>query len=575
MVISTINKVTFNTVKTLKGNYALTVTMLYDAYNKYSDVLKPIFKQLKATYTPALKAWVLPLTVYYITQLQKTFNQLGFTVELTEAVKQFIRERQQVHNIDLENLPPSLRGYLESYADRLYSHQIKGIAVLVLAKKLILGDEMGLGKTVQTVLAIQYVFNTYRTPPKVLIVCPKSLIRVWQEHLETWLDPEQKQTIIENTTIINYEQFRKVYKTLQKDTSYRIVIADEAHRLKNRKALQSKAFLVFIKTVKPDYTWLLTGTPIVNRPDEIWHLLAILQPAVYTSYWNFVARHCEIYDRPWGKEIGGLINPVAYNTEVNEFLLRRTKADHLDLPPKVYHKHYITLSNKELKAYKQLEKEFITTFDLEDFEAELEVPTVLAQLTRLQQLALDYRLPLLNTNEVTNFEVTNFEVSSLQTGTKLASILEFIDNDIPPENNVIVFTTFASFIKLFVKAHKAGRPLYLITGETPAQERLAIVEKFNSSTGAILAATMQTAGEGLTLTSATDVIFANLPWSPAILKQAEDRVHRIGLSHSVNIHYFLAEGTIDEHIYEVLQSKTSLFEKAIAKQVLQKILKKF
>ena len=419
-------------------------------------------------------------------------------------------------------------------------------------KKVILADEMGLGKTAQAIKASE-------TPT--LVIASKGLKYWWLQEIERWYGsnsawvPQTNEEVI-NTggiplgipfTIVHWEVLR-LWPNLKK-IKWATIIADEAHKAKNRKAQRTKALWTICRNA--ERVLLLTGTPIVNQPADIWSLLKCLYPKEYTSYWRFFNEYVLASQNPWGGfDIIGVKNRDALLEEISDKVLRRTKKTVLpDLPPKVYTTIPIQLYPEQVKAYNEMRDYMLATID---DDTSVLAPTVLAQITRLRQITVGFGA-FKEPKEWPNASAAKLDV--------LTDYLE--DRD----SKTVVVTQFVW------AAHEAARRLNshkinseVLTGATPAEERVELIERFQKQDDPkVLCATIQTGGEGWTLTAADMIVFLDRPWSPQVVSQAEDRLHRIGQENSVQVVTLLAEGTIEERVEEALAHKQDVFNSVFGK----------
>jgi len=230
---------------------------------------------------------------------------------------------------------------------KLMPYQKIGVAFLVANQHALLSDEMGLGKTIQ---AIEGINDT--CAKSVLIVCPASLKLNWEKELKIWLKndlkiyivakrsaiiPKDAQIIIVNYDIIDHSN---IFYQLR-DRLYDVVVCDEAHYMKNIKAARTKAMLNSKGLIrKGKYKWLLTGTPVLNRPMELFAILRVLADkliAPYTSWTRYAYKFCGAYHDQWGFNTRGASNLDELNVRLKPFMLRRLKKDVLpELPDKIF-----------------------------------------------------------------------------------------------------------------------------------------------------------------------------------------------------------------------------------------------
>jgi len=441
---------------------------------------------------------------------------------------------------------------------RLYPFQEEAVAFAKQNRNVILAHEPGLGKTAIAICA------TERFP--ILVVCPNTLKLFWQQQFRIWQSEDfsvelfdgsvgasPNETLISRIYIIHYEALRKWWPVLAK-VSWGTIVVDEAHRIKNRKAQQTKA----IKKLNAPMKLLLTGTPIINRPDELWSLLNFLFPKDkrYTSYWRWFNEHVLAVPRPWGGfDILGVRDPKGFRKSLQGIIIRRTKADVLpDLPEKTYTTVPIDLGPEQRKAYDQMRLELMA--EISD-DVTIIAREALSKLIRLRQLAIGLGF----------FDPENM------TSAKIDTIVEMIQDW--NGKKVVVCSEFRWPVRRLVDALRGvGVTAESLTGETPQEDRAALVEKFQTQPSPqVLAMTSATGGIGITLTAADTMIFIDKPWAPAYLQQAEDRIHRIGQKSSVQIITLLARKTIEERTEKLLLQKEAFFNQVFTgKQFKQEFL---
>lgn len=361
--------------------------------------------------------------------------------------------------------------------------------------------------------------------------------------LERWLN--------DDTTyfgIINIEKLRKteiISKISEYIKSQKIggVIVDEVHKIKNPKTQQGKAVANNLRDAK--FKIGLTGTPITNNPLDLWNILNWLG-ATRDNYFAF--RNKYVILGGWeGKQVMGFKNLNNLNADLQQIMLRRTKNDVIDLPPKIYKNEYIELSAQEKKEYKEQQNHISMIIKkIEDENGDIkekEVPNILGLLIRLR-------------------EATSGVKSSVKS--KIERLVElYTEEYLPLKRKIIVFTNFTETVKDVVDALSQYNPLF-VTGNVPLEERQQKVNLFQSSSEHnIIVGTIGAMGTGLTLNKASAVIFIDKSYSYADNLQAEDRAHRIGTEHSVNVISLIAKNTIDENIESILANKKEYFDKTV------------
>lgn len=460
-------------------------------------------------------------------------------------------------------------------------HQIEAFNYGLKRHQLLLCDEQGLGKTKES---IDITVSKKAELNKVLVVCGVNSVRFnWAQEIS--IHSNEKSIILGNENdvladlerwlnddtyfgIINIEKLRKteiISKISEYIKSQKIggVIVDEVHKIKNPKTQQGKAVANNLRDAK--FKIGLTGTPITNNPLDLWNILNWLG-ATRDNYFAF--RNKYVILGGWeGKQVMGFKNLNNLNADLQQIMLRRTKNDVIDLPPKIYKNEYIELSAQEKKEYKEQKNHIsmiITKIEDENGDIkEKEVPNILGLLIRLR-------------------EATSGVKSSVKS--KIERLVElYTEEYLPLKRKIIVFTNFTETVKDVVDSLAEYNPLF-VTGNVPLEERQQKVNLFQSSSEHnIIVGTIGAMGTGLTLNKASAVIFIDKSYSYADNLQAEDRAHRIGTEHSVNVISLIAKNTIDENIESILANKKEYFDKTVnsnnsgnglSKKELKKILNK-
>jgi SNF2 family DNA or RNA helicase len=315
------------------------------------------------------------------------------------------------------------------------------------------------------------------------------------------------------------------------------VIADEVHRVKNRKAQQTRA----LKALSTRYKTGASGTPADNKPQDLWSVLNWLYPKVYGSYWRYIKTYC-IEEVTQGRgttfrKIVG-VNPLTVPQLLQQmapWYVRRLKSEVIDLPPKVYDTRYVDLLPSQRRAYNQMRKDMIAWIG-EHEDQPLVAPVVIAQLIRLQQFALGS--PQFNTNPNGKSALTIQEPSA-----KLNMLMEIIED--AEDEPIVVFSQSRSMVELVAATCvRKGIPAGLYTGMN-RNVRDQIKDDFQAGKLRVFAATIAAGGEAIELFRSSTCVFLDRHWSPAKNVQAEDRLHRLGQMGTVQIIDIVANNTVD------------------------------
>lgn len=446
-------------------------------------------------------------------------------------------------------------------AHGLFPHQVEGIAFLLGRRRALLADDMGLGKTRQSILAL------VEAEPEgpYLIVCPASIKRNWAREIEIVL-PEAT-TIIVNPAplpirdfnewvIINYELLGKNLDTLL-EFDWRGVVFDEAHYLKNYQSQRSKNAAKLVKQIEDNpVVHALTGTPMTNRPRDLFPILQLVDHPLGKSFLSFAKRYCEAYQGDFGWVADGASNLDELTVQLHGVMLRRTKDEVLDLPPKVRTWLDVELHPYAIQHYNGLVKEFLSKFDSPDAIYGLPESLEMSDETR------DDLEESIDTTDLGTRMGRIIQVRRAIAFIKCRHTIKFVENALEQGEKVIIFTAFLNTMERF-NQHFGDRAVY-VTGEVPPQKRQDRVDQFqNDENTRLFIANMHIAGVGLNLTAARQIVFNDLDWVPANHWQAEDRAYRIGQTGTVNVTYMIATGTIDSFVKTVLETKAALMEAVV------------
>lgn len=410
--------------------------------------------------------------------------------------------------------------------------------------RIILGHEMGLGKTAIALHVLQALLHPQEG--SVLVIGPKVTLGIWEAEIVRWLGKEAGVTIWVGTpaqrerlwsqrkqfVVTNYALVDQV---LMRQVRWGAIVLDEAHTIRNRK---TKTFQI-VRRLQSSYLLLLTGTPVVNNPANLWTLLNLLDPKRWSSYWRFVTTYCHVVHNGFGQQVLGPKNPQVLRTALAPYLIRRRKEEVLlELPPKIRQVVPVLMTPAQQKLYDLM---------AHDLEVELvggetiRAPSVLAKITRLRQISIS---PLL--------------LGQPEQGAAMKAVLEQLELEIEAGNAVLIYSPFVSALTLLrPQVEKLTDATFMVVGGLSASSVAAQVAGFQAESGRKALLATVTLGLGWSATAANVALFLGYDWTPAINLQAEDRLHRVGQTNSVRALYFASKGTIDQHILNVLSRKTT------------------
>jgi SNF2 family DNA or RNA helicase len=442
----------------------------------------------------------------------------------------------------------------------LFPFQKDDVEYLGTKQSVLIANEMGTGKTYEAIARDLLIRDG--SGGDTLVIGPLTILEnVWKKHFDDltdlWtvaIDPKRRQESWEayihcrkrfgaaGVFCVHWEALRLMPELAEWRWSH--IIADECHRAKNHKAQQTRA----LKKLKTQYKTAMSGTPVVNRPDELWSILNWLYPKHYGSYWRFVNSYCDFdekyaYGRRY-KEMKGPRNLSELHREMKPFFVRRLKKDVLpELPDKYHQELKVELDPPQRRIYNEMRKNMIAWIGQQEDEV-LPAPVVIAQLTRLQQFSCAYA-------ELSS----EGRVVLREPSSKLDAVMEVLDET---EDQVVVFSRFKQLVNLLAdRLQRKHIPYVSFTGDTPQMERAALVERFQKGQARVFIGTVGAGGIGITLHAASTVVFLDRDWSPALNLQAEDRLHRIGQYNAVQVIDIVARDTVDLGKLQMLDLKKS------------------
>lgn len=454
----------------------------------------------------------------------------------------------------------------------------------------LVGDDMGLGKTVEGIaLDLARRSKEGRMGAKTLVIAPLSVLDVWASHYAKMaprlkvevIDPKNRDAFLKakaHIYIIHWNALRFMPELNKHEWFH--VIADEAHRAKNRKAQQTQA----LKRIHARYRTALSGTPADDKPHDLWSILNWLYPKKFTSYWKFYNNYVDWDTHPKGgyRIVKGVKDVMKLHDEIRPFYMRRQKSEvWRELPDKTYSEIPVDLASRQRRAYDQMKKDMLAWVGEHEDEP-LAAPTVIARLMRLQQFAIGdcnivsgWKMRRLTEIDFRQIEKRNWQpqvnpdgrapfrnmtwvfktwVVMVEPSSKLDAVMQLIEDN--PNESFVIFSQFKQVANLLAeRCAKLDISCGLYTGDTDKETRDAIVASFQNGRTRVFAGTIRAGGEGITLTKASTVVFIDRDWSPSKNKQAEDRLHRMGQKNAVQVIDLVARSTVDRGRLQRIEQK--------------------
>lgn len=433
----------------------------------------------------------------------------------------------------------------------LFPHQRAGVAQMwdILSNSndrnrgVLLADDMGLGKTAQ---AISIINRLESRDPKILITAPAAVKINWKQELSQWLTKAYTYSIASgdylpagaNITIINYDILHKFSRQLSQG-AYDLIIADEAHYIKNNSAKRSKAFY----NLKANYRVLMTGTPIVNGHTDVFYMYRWLQPDICSSKTWFKERFCN--------DLVGLHDMLR-----GTVMIRRLKREVLSLPPK--NRQVITLPAEGCSDVIDSERD---AYNKNRAEIDRLTKAVIGAAKANNTVEYKKAIEALRYERRRVLEHISKERENVAKA-KLPLSLKHIENCVLQSGKVVVFAHHRSILKA-IKA-KFGDIAVCLWGGMSETDKDNSVSRFqNDPDIKLFVGSLTAAGVGITLTAASHVVFVELDWVPHTLSQAEDRCYRIGQDESVLVQHLVLDGSLDAPMSRKLINKQEIIDRGL------------
>jgi SNF2 family DNA or RNA helicase len=468
-----------------------------------------------------------------------------------------------------------------NYRTEPYAHQREALHRSYDKRNYAYFMEMGCGKSKVLIDNIVWLYEQGRIDTAV-IVAPKGVYRNWETaEIPTHFPTDVPHEIYVWNPSPNKSQAERLKSGIQERGVLRILLAnvegfatkklpafvgaftqgssfllavDESTTIKNPKAKRTKTLVVFGK--KAAYKRILTGSPVTKSPMDLYAQCGFMDKTLlgFDSYYSFQGRYAVTKTQRMGShsflQIVGYRNLEELSTKLDTFSYRVTKEEALDLPDKVYVTREVSVTDEQRQHYLTLKKQAIAMFDNGDL---VTAPAVITQLLRLQQVLCGH----IRTDDGELIEIPSKRITAL------------MDTIEEMTGNVIIWSRFRYDIrKIEAEIQKVHGPGSVVTyfGDTTDEQRQQAIQDFQFGDVRFFVANPQTAGFGLTLTAATNVIYYANDFDLATRMQSEDRCHRIGQSNRVTYVDLITPGSIDQRIVRALRDKIDLSAKALGEE---------
>lgn len=488
--------------------------------------------------------------VWFTKDWEKAYKCLQFADPET---RQELEDRKNGFKKSVESSDLTTTDFMPPVPDGLayFPYQRAGIEFALNRKGTLIGDEMGVGKSIQAVGIINCLNIT-----NILIVCPASLKLNWKRELEKWLTRPLTVGIVDGKNLPPTQIRIANYDILTKHDfgSPDLLICDECQYLKSgNKTKRGKAMAdLAIKSAKKVF---LSGTPIVNRPIELYPILKMLDPETWGSFMAYAKRYCNAMQTRYGWDFSGSSNLDELNTRIRgSVMIRRLKKDVLkDLPSKI--RQVIILPMNGMSEVLHAQNEALENFKILIDEANADL---LKAQSDQEYLEAAKRLKDVRDLMLSEISLLRRELAIA----KVPYVIDHVDMALSGGQKVILFAHHKEVIRQFMGHY--GSIAVQITGSDSMVNRQNSVDRFqNDPDIRLFVGSIQAAGTGLTLTASSHVVFAELDWVPGNVSQCEDRASRIGQTNTVLVQHLVVDDSIDSKMIKTIIAKQEIIDAAL------------
>ena len=487
--------------------------------------------------------------------LQQELTAAGGLADIAPEVWAFAREqaRRSEMRAQLDRLLAQVKAGalgVDVLKLPLYPYQMLGVLFLALTERALLADDMGLGKTIQAIAAAVFLKRQGKLS-RILVVCPASVKLQWAKEIQRF--SHETVTVIGGTkarrmkqydagstfTVLNYELLLRDFAAISA-LQPNLMILDEAQRIKNWRAQTTQ----LIKQLSSDYAYVLTGTPVENKLDELYSIVQFLDRRLLGPAWKFMAEH--VIRDEFGAIIGYRKLDVIKH-KIAPIFLRRRKAEVLpDLPERIDHYRRVPFTSEQARLYRAAESELraFLAIPREEWTPQI-VGRVLALITELREIC----------------DAAQLAAPYVNASAKLEELVQLVQElTVEDEHKLLIFSEWERMAHL-VETGIASLPVQAVHlhGGLSLKQRQRVIEEFSNNPRCRVFISTDAGGLGLNLQAADVVINVELPWNPARLEQRIGRAHRLGQRNAVNVINLMIEDSIEERVLEIIYEKRELF----------------
>lgn len=456
-------------------------------------------------------------------------------------------ERQQVRALEAGSL--ALDGLVKT---TLFPYQMRGALFAAGRGRVVLADDMGLGKTVQAIAAAE-LMRRRRGIERVLVIAPASVKYQWKTEIERFTDltaqvidglVPQRKKLYARPAFFNLINYELVLRDLERIHALGadLIILDEAQRIRNWTTATARS----VKQLKSRYAFVLTGTPLENKLQELYSVVEFVDGRLLGPAFRFLHEHVET---DGGGKLIGYRGLSRIHKQLEPVLLRRTRAEVLrELPERTDQIFRVPMTKQQAEPYGEqhdILAKLLHKWRRQGWISEIDLRRITCCLQNMRMLC----------NSTFLFDkATNFSP-------KLEEFREIVrELTVEEGRKVVVFSEYERMTRLAAEVLKKLRIGFVsLHGGVPPPKRGALMKQFREDPACMAFLSTDAGGVGLNLQSASAVINFEPPWNPARLEQRIGRVHRMGQQHPVQVVHMLTEGSIEERVWETLRLKKALF----------------
>lgn len=479
---------------------------------------------------------------------------------------------KQSHLLKAQNIRKQINqldGKVAGVNAALYPYQIEGMSFLAANGRALLADDMGLGKTLQAISASAYLINNAEVK-RILIVCPASLKQQWAREIEKFTGfasqiitgnaekrhPQYNQTQSNDAVfvIVNYELLLRDLSVINEVLSPDLIILDEAQRIKNWRTKVATA----TKLISSRYAFVLTGTPVENKLEELYSLMQVVDPTILGPLWRYMSDFHILDER--GKVIG-YRNLTELRKKIAPAMLRRDRIIVSDqLPNRVTTQLDVAMTKKQKELH----------------GGGLSIASQLANIAKKRPLTPSEQNRMMAALQQTRMACNAAGLVDKETlgSPKLDELKTLIEELCLGEGQkMVVFSQWkgmTTMIEAMLNEMNIGH--VHLHGGIPSHKRGDLIDKFNNDQTIKVFISTDAGGSGLNLQVASVLVNMDLPWNPAVLEQRNARIHRLGQKNKVQIILIIAADSYEQRILQLVNSKQDLFDNVISPEANQDVI---